>query len=102
MRDPNRIKKICTLLEILWNKYPDQRLGQLLENYVFGHHDEGCIFYQKDTETISKLLAYTKKCYVCGAAIVSTKIKYDAYHHKHEPICSKNCHDMYYYDNLME
>jgi len=30
-RDKLRIKRICEELERLWNRYPDQRLGQLLE-----------------------------------------------------------------------
>jgi hypothetical protein len=35
MRDINRIERICHDLERLWKQHPDQRLGQLLENYVF-------------------------------------------------------------------
>lgn len=33
MRDPARIKETLAVLEKLWNKYPDQRLGQLVLNY---------------------------------------------------------------------
>lgn len=33
-RDPNRIKPIIELLEELWERHPDQRLGQLFSNYV--------------------------------------------------------------------
>tara|TARA_Y100000310_G_scaffold155934_1_gene155376 strand:+ start:1965 stop:2135 length:171 start_codon:yes stop_codon:yes gene_type:complete len=33
------------------NLVPDQRLGQLLENYVFGHHTDGCIFHVEDNIT---------------------------------------------------
>lgn len=35
MRDPERIERILRMLESLWKKYPDQRLGQLLGNWVF-------------------------------------------------------------------
>lgn len=35
MRNPERIKEILTELDILWNRFPDYRFGQLLENYVF-------------------------------------------------------------------
>ncbi len=35
MRDSKRIKRILNKIEKLWNKYPDQRLGQLLGNYIF-------------------------------------------------------------------
>ncbi len=57
MRDPKRIKNILNLLEKLWNKNPDQRLGQLLENYVFtqgirGDKTSVKLFYQEDDETI--------------------------------------------------
>ena len=46
MRDLKRIKRICKLIEKVWSYYPEQRLGQLLANYVFGHHKD--IFYQDD------------------------------------------------------
>ena len=32
MRDPRRIKRICELLQSIWELQPDQRFGQLLEN----------------------------------------------------------------------
>lgn len=61
MRDPERIPKILKALEILWKKFPDQRLGQLLENYVFFQGERGDrtsvrLFYQEDdlTENILK------------------------------------------------
>ena len=53
MRPVSRIPIICKLIEKLWKKYPDQRLGQLLENYVFGHR-ESC-FFQDDMETTIRL-----------------------------------------------
>ena len=34
MRDPTRIPRIISLLQQLWEIYPDQRLGQMLTNYV--------------------------------------------------------------------
>jgi len=46
MREKARIKRICKLIEKLWNTVPDQRLGQLMSNYVFGHHQD--IFFQED------------------------------------------------------
>ena len=50
MRDLKRIKRICQALEKKWSKVPDQRLGQFLENYVYGHHigRSECIFYIED------------------------------------------------------
>jgi len=32
VRDPERIERILDLIRIIWNKYPDLRLGQLLLN----------------------------------------------------------------------
>lgn len=49
MRNPERIPKICKLIEGLWLANPDQRLGQLLANYVFGHHSD--IFFREDDIT---------------------------------------------------
>lgn len=48
MRDPKRIARICKLLQKVWIVEPDQRLGQFLQNYVFGRGD---IFYNDDDET---------------------------------------------------
>lgn len=63
MRDPQRIKTILANLEALWNKYPDQRLGQILENYVFvegarGDQTSVKLFFQEDTKT-QKILEKT-------------------------------------------
>lgn len=44
------INEIIDKLKALWLKYPDQRLGQLLENYVF---DLDFIFHQDDEVTLS-------------------------------------------------
>jgi len=56
MRDKKRIKIILKKLEKLWLQYPDMRLGQLLENFVFFKGKRGDItsvslFYQDDKET---------------------------------------------------
>lgn len=60
MRDPLRIVRIIELIGQLWDKFPDQRLGQLLANYVFGHHTD--IFFQED-DTTEKVLIKTVKFY---------------------------------------
>ena len=52
MRDFNRIDKILTGIRILWINYPDMRLGQLLENFVF---NTDTMFYQEDDVTDEKL-----------------------------------------------
>jgi len=66
MRDPKRINKILKELEILWKKYPDQRLGQILENYVFFQGKRGDatsvkLFYQEDGITLSCIEEELKK-----------------------------------------
>lgn len=47
-------KVILQLLENVWNKYPHQRLGQLLENFVFIKGGDK-MFYQSDEKTIKQL-----------------------------------------------
>jgi hypothetical protein len=52
--------KILTQLTILWEEFPDERLGQLLENHVFvngrrGDQTSVKLFYQEDKETLGKL-----------------------------------------------
>lgn len=40
MRDLERIDRICQKLNKVWKEIPDQRLGQLLENYIFGNDSQ--------------------------------------------------------------
>ena len=54
--------EILKLLRKLWKKHPDQRLGQLLENYVFFAGQRGDLtsvrlFYQEDLRTLAILEA---------------------------------------------
>jgi hypothetical protein len=64
MRDPKRIEKICEKLRILWTYYPDMRLGQLLENFIYPHHmnSNGCIFYYEDDMVEGKLDEMIEEC----------------------------------------
>lgn len=52
MRDVDRIDEMLTNLRTLWMNYPDMRLGQLLENFVFS---TDTMFYQEDDVTNEKL-----------------------------------------------
>lgn len=54
MRDPNRIPKILVLLKKVWEKYPDLRLGQLVENIArdMGWNDA---FYVSDDDLEKEL-----------------------------------------------
>lgn len=59
MRDIE-IEKVMMDLKTLWLRFPDQRLGQILENYVFYQGQRGDktsvkLFHQEDKET-SKIL----------------------------------------------
>lgn len=47
MRRKERIKEILKIIEDKWMECPDQRLGQLLQNY-FGY-PRGDIFFKEDT-----------------------------------------------------
>lgn len=50
MRDLERIDRICQKLNRVWKEIPDQRLGQLLENYIFGRDSQN-LWFQEDTST---------------------------------------------------
>jgi hypothetical protein len=64
MRDINRIERIIHDLERLWKQYPDQRLGQILENYVFNRGQRGdktscALYYQEDNITQDNIILNT-------------------------------------------
>ena len=55
-RENSRRERVIKLLKQLWNMNPDQRLGQLLENYIFFQGERGDrtsirLFYQEDEDT---------------------------------------------------
>lgn len=52
MRDKKRIDRILEKIEKLWKENPDQRLGQLLENYVF---KDDVVFHLEDDEIEERL-----------------------------------------------
>ena len=56
MRDPERIDRMVEKLRTLWHRHPDQRLGQLIENYVIPSGEmrgasTAWLFYTEDEET---------------------------------------------------
>jgi uncharacterized protein YihD (DUF1040 family) len=57
MRNPNRIPEIMALLQRGWQRVPDQRFGQLIENLkrYIGVDD---LFYIEDDEMIEKIIDY--------------------------------------------
>lgn len=54
MRDINRIQTICQRLATAWEKLPDLRLAQLLEDAEVG-------FYTEDDKMIQKVEAFVDK-----------------------------------------
>lgn len=59
MRDPNRIKKFCDDLALLWEQVPDWRFGQFISNVLGAYVDETKrdIFFPEDDE----MMAFMKK-----------------------------------------
>ena len=57
MRDPNRIPEILALLQRGWQKVPDWRFGQLVENLkrYIGVDD---LFYIEDDEMTQKIIEF--------------------------------------------
>lgn len=58
MRDFDRIHRICEDIEILWEMFPDMRLGQLIENFVI---PQDRLFFQEDNVSemnIRRLIDY--------------------------------------------
>ena len=46
MRDPNRIHKVMIAVEALWNKYPDLRFMQLINNLQCAYGND--MYYVED------------------------------------------------------
>ena len=57
MRDPNRIPEVLATLQQGWEKVPDWRLGQLIENLkrYIGVDD---LFYIEDDKMIEKIIEF--------------------------------------------
>lgn len=60
MRNPERIKPFLEILEKEWNKVPDWRFGQLIENIkrYIGTND---LFYMEDDELEKFIIAFFKQ-----------------------------------------
>lgn len=56
MRDLKRIKRLCRLLEEVWSHFPQQRLGQLLLNFVFGSYGRDHHIYNKEDDEVEQIL----------------------------------------------
>jgi len=54
MRNEKRIRRILKLIEELWNKHPDQRLGQLLIN--LGIVDDSMRVWRNEDDALEEYL----------------------------------------------
>ena len=50
-----RIERVLNKLKKLWNEFPDQRLGQLLDNCIYGYKSDSHTFYMEDDIVEEKL-----------------------------------------------
>lgn len=57
MRDPNRIPEVLTMLQQGWEKVPDWRLGQLIEN-LKRYISVNDLFYIEDDELVEKIIEF--------------------------------------------
>ena len=57
MRNPNRIYEILNLLRRGWEKVPDWRLGQLIEN-LKRYISVNDLFYIEDDELVEKIIDF--------------------------------------------
>lgn len=82
MRDKTRIKKVLKLIETIWNKYPDKRLGQLLLNAVeLDFNTEDNVLIQALTEQ------YMSTKYKCSKCKDTGGYMYDENHGKICEVC---------------
>jgi len=56
MRDPKRIPEILNELKKAWEKYPDLRLGQLIDNIVT--RTPCPLFYIEDEDLVKRIKKY--------------------------------------------
>jgi len=59
MHDPKRIDQVLDAIRLVWNKYPDRRLGQVLSGAAVGvgWHDTD-LFYLEDDKLLQGLIEY--------------------------------------------
>lgn len=66
MRDPKRIDEILKNFRVLWKKHPNQRFGQILENYLLSNQFRGDgtsreLFYTEDNKYLERLKLILKE-----------------------------------------
>jgi hypothetical protein len=56
-RDPDRIDALLVALRMIWTKYPDQRLGQLIYNIMRDGETSYDPFFYEDDMLLKRMLA---------------------------------------------
>ena len=59
MRDPKRIYKVCATLAEIWQKVPDWRFCQLMDNFQRWYIDD--TFYMEDDQFEQELKKYIEE-----------------------------------------
>lgn len=60
MRDPKRIKPLLMEIEKQWERFPDWRFGQLIEN-IKRFYDINDLFYIEDDEILKLIENFMRK-----------------------------------------
>jgi hypothetical protein len=60
MRDPKRIKPLLMEIEKQWERFPDWRFGQLIEN-IKRFYDINDLFYIEDDEMLKLIENFMRK-----------------------------------------
>lgn len=60
MRDPKRIKPLLMGIEKQWERFPDWRFGQLIEN-IKRFYDINDLFYIEDNEMLKLIENFMRK-----------------------------------------
>ena len=61
MRDPKRIPEILQVLGEIWTKYPDLRLGQIIDNASVESQSKAPVFYIEDDDLLEGLKSLNQK-----------------------------------------
>lgn len=72
----NYNRKILKELEKLIDKYPDQRFGQLIANYIFPYYRQRDIFYEESQKTFENIELIKESTLVSIEQKIKLAVKY--------------------------